>query len=74
MIMGFDIASRSLTASSVTQVAVAVNAIIFTLLGKILLNSPSEANAMQNSSPLHTIAIGKYQRLNHTDHSILTTF
>ena len=45
--------SRYLTASKVSRVAVAVTAMMFTLEGIILLNSPMEAKAVRNSSPLY---------------------
>ena len=44
--------SRYFTASKVSRVAVAVTAMIFILEGTMLLNSPMEAKAVRNSSPL----------------------
>ena len=44
--------SQYFTASKVLRVAVAVTAMTFILEGIMLLNSPMEAKAVRNSSPL----------------------
>ena len=57
--LGVFIDRRSMTQSTVSRVAVAVNAKIGTDLGKIFLSAPISANSLRKVSPL------KYNKQQH---------